>query len=79
MLCGEYLYAFIGANVYALYYHSQLVFGTAIGAGFGIVININIMPFTAGIGCAIGLLIGAVITSHNKNKQDQDEDKDVNM
>lgn len=50
-----------------------LVFGTAIGAGFGIIININMMPVTAGIGCLIGLLLGAIITSYDKNKKEKEE------
>ncbi len=43
-----------------------LVLGTAIGAGFGIAIDINMMPVTAGIGCAVGLILGAILETHSR-------------
>jgi uncharacterized protein YqgC (DUF456 family) len=38
-----------------------LVFGAVIGAGLGIAVNNELMPVTAGIGCAVGLISGAVL------------------
>lgn len=46
-----------------------LVFGTAIGAGIGMIINIDLMPIAAGVGCAIGLIMGAAIASYAKKQE----------
>jgi uncharacterized protein YqgC (DUF456 family) len=43
-----------------------LVFGTAIGTVLGTIINIKMMPVFAGIGCAVGLLVGAIFALYKK-------------
>lgn len=43
-----------------------LVLGAAIGAGFGVVINIDFMPITSGIGCGLGLIGGAMMKKFQK-------------
>lgn len=43
-----------------------LVFGTAIGAGVSLAITGNVL--WAGIGTAVGLILGAVVDSFVKNK-----------
>jgi len=44
-----------------------LVFGTAIGAGLSLTTTGNVL--WAGIGTAVGLILGAVVDSFVKNKQ----------
>lgn len=43
-----------------------LVFGVAIGAGFGFATDQN-FAVTAGIGAAVGLIIGAIVDAMKKN------------
>lgn len=45
-----------------------IIFGTAIGAGLGIILNYNI-AIAAGSGTGIGIVIGAIISAYNKKSK----------